>query len=197
MNLGNYIVPIETKNGICVDIGCNLGDFTSKYKNYFNQIYFVEAQTELFNNLIERFKDDKNIIGKHNAVWSESGLKVDLVSHPNNDHGSVAVNGDFINNDWTEKIVNNVITLSLEDLLNSIPHKMIDYLKIDCETSEYPFLYGKNISMFKYIGIEIHFQLGEIKYNNLLDWIKKTHILIHGDDFYNSKYNKELLFKLI
>ena len=74
---------------------------------------------------------------------------------------------------------------------------MIDYLKIDCETSEYPFLYGKNISMFKYIGIEIHAQLGKIKYNNLLDWIKKTHILIHGDDFYNSKYNKELLFKLI
>ena len=109
MNLGEYIVPIETKNGICVDIGCNLGDFTNTCPMLnqitINQIYFVEAQTELFNNLIERFKDDENIIGKHNAVWSESGLKVDLVSHPNNDHGSVAVNGDFINNDWTEKIV--------------------------------------------------------------------------------------------
>jgi hypothetical protein len=32
-NLGNYIVPDDTKNGIAVDIGCNNGCFLEKYKD--------------------------------------------------------------------------------------------------------------------------------------------------------------------
>jgi FkbM family methyltransferase len=197
INLGNYIVPSDIKNGICIDIGCNLGDFTKKYENFFSKIYYVEAQTDLFLNLKKRFNEKNNVIGFNKAVWSESNIKVDLVLHPNNDHGSVAVNGEFINNDWTKQIVNQIETISLEDFLILISEKFIDYLKIDCETSEYPFLFGKDLSMFKYIGIEIHPQMGELKYNGLLNWIKETHILINGDDLFDEKHNKELLFKII
>ena len=196
MNLGYYIVPNEIKNGICLDIGCNLGDFTDKYKFFFNKIYYIEAQTKLFLNLKKRFISNNNIIGFNNAVWSESNIKVNLVSHFSNDHGSVGVNGEHLNNDWTNDIINEIDTISLEDFLLLIPEKTIDYLKIDCETSEYPFLFGKNLNMFKYIGIEIHPQMGSIKYNDLLNWIKKTHILINGDDSFNKNHNKELLFKL-
>lgn len=196
MNLGNYIVPAETINGVCIDIGCNLGDFTHKYKHHFNKIYFIEPQINLFNDLINRFKDDNHIKGFNNAVWSVSDLEVELLEHPNNDSGSVAVNGEHINNDWTKNVINVVKTISLDDLLTKINENEIDYLKIDCETSEYPFLIGKDISIFKYIGIEIHSQMGESKYNELLGFIKKTHILINGDDSFIKNYNKELLFKL-
>jgi FkbM family methyltransferase len=196
INLGNYIVPDEVKNGICIDVGCNLGDFTKKYDGFFNKIYFIEAQTELFLKLKKRFKENNNIVGFNKAVWSESNVKVNLVSHPNNDHGSVAVNGDYLNDDWTNQIVNEIDTISLEDFLILISEKNIDYLKIDCETSEYPFLFGKDLSMFKYIGIEIHPQMGELKYYGLLDWIKQTHVLIYGDDSFNKNHNKELLFKI-
>jgi FkbM family methyltransferase len=195
-NLGDYVVPSEIKNGICVDVGCNLGDFTKKYENFFNKIYYIEAQTKLFLNLKKKFKEKNNIIGFNKAVWSESNLIVNLVSHPNNDHGSVAVNGGHLNDDWTNQIVNQIETISLEDFLLLISEKKIDYLKIDCETSEYPFLFGKDLSMFKYIGIEIHPQMGVIKYNELLEWIKQTHELIHGDDSFNVNSNKELLFQL-
>jgi FkbM family methyltransferase len=195
-NLGRYIVPYNVKNGICIDIGCNLGDFTKKYENFFNKIYFIEAQTKLFLNLEKRFNENNNIKGFNKAVWSESNLMVDLVSHPNNDHGSVAVNGGHLNNDWTNRIVNQIETISLEDFLLLISEKFIDYLKIDCETSEYPFLFGKDLSMIKYIGIEIHPQMGMLKYNQLLEWIKQTHMLISGDDSFNKNFNKELLFKL-
>jgi FkbM family methyltransferase len=195
-NLGRYIVPYNVKNGICIDIGCNLGDFTKKYENFFNKIYFIEAQTKLFLNLEKRFNENNNIKGFNKAVWSESNLMVDLVSHPNNDHGSVAVNGGHLNNDWTNRIVNQIETISLEDFLLLISEKFIDYLKIDCETSEYPFLFGKDLSMIKYIGIEIHPQMGMLKYNQLLEWIKQTHMLIDGDDSFNKNFNKELLFKL-
>lgn len=195
-NLGRYLVPYKIKNGICIDVGCNLGDFTKKYENFFKKIYFIEAQTELFLNLQKRFGQSRNIKGFNKAVWSESNLMVDLVFHPNNDHGSVAVNGGHLNDDWTNKVVNQIDTISLEDFLLLIPEKFIDYLKIDCETSEYPFLFGKDLSMIKYIGIEIHPQMGSSKYNGLLEWIKQTHILINGDDSFNKNFNKELLFKL-
>lgn len=196
INLGRYVVPPKIQNGICIDVGCNLGDFTKKYENFFRKIYFIEPQFELFQNLEKRFFSNKNIQGFNRAVWSESNLTVNLVSHPNNDSGSVAVNGDHINNDWTDQIVNEVLTISLEDFLSLIPENFINYLKIDCETSEYPFLFGKDLSMIEYIGIEIHPQMGILKYNKLLEWIKKTHRLIHGDDSFNNKLNKELLFKL-
>lgn len=196
INLGNYIIPDDIKNGVCVDIGCNLGDFTKKYENFFSKIYYVEAQTDLFLNLEKRFNQSNNVVGFNRAVWSESNIKVDLVSHPNNDHGSVAVNGEHINNDWTNRVVNKIESISLEDFLILISEELIDYLKIDCETSEYPFLFEKDLSMFKYIGIEIHSQMGESKYNSLLDWIKQTHLLIGGDDLFDKKHNKELLFKI-
>lgn len=196
INLGRYLVPYEVKNGICIDVGCNLGDFTKKYENFFKKIYFIEAQTELFLNLEKRFGQSGNVKGFNKAVWSESNLMVNLVSHPNKDHGSVAVNGGHLNSDWTNQIVNQIDTISLEDFLLFIPEKFIDYLKIDCETSEYPFLFAKDLSMIKYIGIEIHPQMGESKYNGLLEWIKQTHMLINGDDSFNKKFNKELLFKL-
>lgn len=195
MNLGYYIVPEETKNGVCLDVGCNLGDFTNKYKNHFSKIYFVEPQIQLFDALQTRFLNDSNITGFNKAVWSESDEKVELLYHPNNDHGSVAVKGDFINNDWTDKVVNVVETISLEDLLNTIGEVEIDYLKIDCETSEYPFLINKNLNMFKFIGMEIHTQLGLDKYNELLNWIGQTHTLVNGDATYSPTHNKEILFK--
>jgi len=37
-NLGNYIIPEETKNGICIDIGSNVGSFLKKYVNFFKTI---------------------------------------------------------------------------------------------------------------------------------------------------------------
>lgn len=196
MNLGQYIVPDEVKNGICLDIGSNYGDFTDKYKDFFSKIYFVEAQTTLFNNIKIRFKDFNNIIGFNNAVWNESNVSLDMIWHDNHDPGSVGVKGPYVNNHWIDEFVNSVTSISLEDLLKEINHDKIDYLKLDCETSEYPFLYGKDLTPFKYIGAELHFQLGEQKYNELLSFITKTHDLISGDMSYVLGSNKEVLFKL-
>jgi len=195
MNLGNYSVPSETFNGVCVDVGANLGDFTNKYLNHFSKIFYVEPQTNLFNNIKERFKEHSHVIGFNNAVWYESDINLDLVFHANLDFGSVGVKGDFVNDHWTDNMVNTVKSLSIEDLFKKINCGVIDYLKIDCETSEFPFLYNKDISKIRYIGAELHFQLGEKRYNDLLDWIKRTHILIHGDDSYTNN-NKEVLYKL-
>ena len=196
VNLGLYIVPEEIKNGVCIDIGCNLGDFTNKYKNHFKKIVYFEPQKILFDNLQNRFNSDEHISGYNLAVWSESDIELELISHKNNDHGSVAIKSDNINSDWTDNIINKVKTISLENILKLVNCKEIDYLKVDCETSEYPLLLNKDISMFKYIGVELHHQMGVTKFNELLDWIDKTHTLVYGDTTFTIDKNNEVLFKL-
>ena len=196
LNLGNYHVPDETKNGICVDIGSNLGDFTAKYLNHFDKIIFVEPQISLFENIENRFKNYEHVIGLNRAVWESSNVDLELVWHDNLDFGSVGVKGDFINDHWTNNVVNKIKSISFEDIFKNFDLNIIDYMKLDCETSEYPFLYGKDLTKIKYIGIELHFQLGEQRYNELLSWISKTHNLINGDESYILGKNKEVLYKL-
>jgi FkbM family methyltransferase len=196
INLGNYIVPVETVNGICIDIGANLGDFTNKYTNHFKEIYYFEAQTKLYNELQERFKEKPNLLGYNKAVWSTSNEILKLVSHKNNDMGSTGVKSELLNDGWSDEIVNEIESISLIDLLKTIPHDIIDYLKIDCETSEYPFFINNDLSMFKYIGIELHCHLGLERYTELLNWINKTHVLTQGDTAFNPILNKEVLYKL-
>ena len=195
-NLGNYQVPNETKNGFCVDIGSNLGDFTNKYLSHFNKIIFIEPQISLFENIQNRFKEYGHVIGLNRAVWVTSNIDLELVWHDNLDFGSVGVKGEYINDHWTENVVNKVKSISFEDLFKELDCDVVDYMKLDCETSEYPFLFGKDLSKIKYIGIELHFQLGEQKYNELLNWVNNTHDLIYGDASYTLGTNKEVLYKL-
>jgi hypothetical protein len=119
-----------------------------------------------------------------------------MVSHSNTDLGSVGVKSNLINKDWTNNIVNKVKSISLEEIYGIVNNQIIDYMKIDCETSEYSFLLNKDLSKLKYIGIELHHHIGFNKYDELLNWIKKTHDLIIGDDSFKFESNKEVLFKL-
>jgi FkbM family methyltransferase len=196
MNLGNYNVPDETTNGVCIDVGANFGDFTNRYVNHFSKIYFIEPQVELFEQNKDRFKNNNNIEGFNLAVWDVSNIDLEMVYHSNNDFGSVGVKSGEINHDWTNNVVNKVKSINLPDLLKKINHETIDYLKVDCETSEYKFLLNQDLSKIKFIGIELHHHMGVAKYNELLSWIKNTHDLIFGDDTHEVEKNKEVLYKL-
>ena len=194
-NLGNYSVPDEVMNGICVDVGANFGDFTNQYKHLFSKVFFIEPQISLFDKLKNRFSDDEKIVGINAAVWSESDIELTLVSHFNNDFGSVGVSGAPLNSDWTNKSVNTVKSISLDDIFIRYQIDKIDYLKVDCETSEYNFLLNKDLSKIKFIGIELHHQMGVDKYNELLSWIYNTHVVISGNEKFENGHNKEVLFK--
>jgi FkbM family methyltransferase len=196
MNLGNYSVPDETINGVCIDVGCNFGDFTNTHANHFSKIYFIEPQIQLFEQIKNRFENNNKIEGFNLAAWNVSNVDLEMVYHSNNDFGSVGVKTGEINHDWTNNVVNKVKSINLPDLLKKINHENIDYLKLDCETSEYKFLLKQDLSKIKYIGIELHHHMGIEKYNELLSWIKNTHDLIVGNDTYEVENNKEVLYKL-
>jgi FkbM family methyltransferase len=196
INLGNYFVPQEVLNGICFDIGSNFGDFTNKYLNKFSKIYFIEPQINLFNKILNRFAKYSHVKGLNKAVWSESDILLDMVSHINTDYGSVGVKSEFLNKDWTNDIVNKVESICIDGIYKINNYKNIDYMKLDCETSEYSFLYNKDLSKIKYIGMELHWQLGIERYEQLINYIKRSHSLIYGDDSFRIESNKEVLYKI-
>jgi FkbM family methyltransferase len=176
LNLGKYIVPPDCRNGICLDIGANVGNFYSKYNLFFYMIHYYEPVDENWN--ICNNKKYKNIFGFNEAVGSNNDKLIKLVCHKNNESGSCRVENDHP--DWTNEVVGKVKTCSLEKALDRIftqsGKSILDYMKIDCECSEYDFLMNKNLSCIRYIGMELHNQLGENKTKELYDFISETHV---------------------
>jgi phosphosulfolactate synthase (CoM biosynthesis protein A) len=58
--------------------------------------------------------------------------------------------------EWTTHIVDSSCkTISLEDIVER-SGDYVDYMKIDCENSEYHLLMNKDLSKIKYMSIELH-----------------------------------------
>lgn len=189
-NLGNYKVPGFTRNGICVDVGANVGSFIKKYHEFFKIIYYYEPQIACYE--ICKKLDYKNIIGFNEAVYNTCGKILPIVSHSNHESGSCALLTDSLNSDWeVDTLINNVKTVDLATVVERAGGK-IDYMKIDCETSEYYLLINNDIEMIKCIGIELHWQMGESKYCDLVKHISQTHNII-GDYTFQVNHNKEVL----
>jgi len=182
---GNYYVPPCVKDGVCIDIGGNTGEFSLKNLDFFSKIHIYEPQSECYEIIQEKFSGISKITVFKEAVSGVSGKFVNLVSHRNLDSGSVCVDDkDVITvKEWTNRIVDeNCTTVSLEDIIERVGGS-VDYMKIDCETSEYNLLYGKDLSSIKYIGIELHWQMGEENFNKLIEHILK---------YFNNKTNCSL-----
>lgn len=194
-NLGNYIVPSDSFGGTCIDIGCNVGSFIKKYVHHFKKIYYYEPITQCYNICKDFSQNYDHIYGHNLAAWSESNKIMNIISHFNKDSGSSAVDSFILNDEWkSSDVIQSIQTISLEDIVKSTGSQEITYLKCDCENSEYFIFMDKDISNIKYIGIEIHWQMGLSKQNDLLNHITKTHDLISGSKEY-TLYNREILFK--
>jgi FkbM family methyltransferase len=86
----------------------------------------------------------------------------------------------------------NVEMIGINDLIDSL-NENIDFMKIDCETSEYELLLNKDLSNVKYIAIELHNQLGIEKYIELHNFLSKTHNCNEKCNFIEMQ-NQEFLF---
>jgi FkbM family methyltransferase len=193
-NLGSYDIPSDCSRNYCVDIGANIGDFTVSQAGNFSTVHFYEPFAPCFDRVKSRAKELKNVVGFKQAVYSEDGQKLPLIAHLNHDAGSTALKTDVINEDWVDEL-DLVETVALPTILQRIGGH-INYLKVDCETSEYHLLNKQQLHNIDYIGIELHWQIGEQRYNELLNWIAQTHNCI-GDCSWSSGINKAVLFKNI
>ena len=193
-NLGNYIVPNDTKNGVCLEIGGNVGSFTEKYKNHFSKIHYYEPLIECYE-LIQSKIDLPHVTGFNLAGYKTSNEELDMVLHANKDSGSTGLKTDSLNEDWSDKLYQKVTTISLEDMIYQLGVNEIDYCKSDCETGEYYLFLGKDLSKIKYIGLECHHQMGKTKWDELINYLTETHDLISNNKTHQKGKNKDLFFK--
>jgi len=194
-NYGNYEIPIDVHGGICVDVGCNNGSFLLNNKKIFKAIHAYEPNLDLYALLVNEYKHDEHISIFNKAIGKNDGDILSLVKYTfNNDDGSYGIYDESRSNYWNEdNKVCHVESISLETILKNIGGK-INYLKMDCECSEYNGLMNKNLEFIDYIGIELHGQLGLEKYNNLYNFILNTHTTNDVVNW-NDNHNQEILFK--
>lgn len=190
-NLGSYDIPADCKKDSCVDIGANIGDFTVSQASAFKLLHFYEPFEPCFTKIKSRTEEFSNIVGFMEAVYSEDGKELPLIAHLNHGAGSIALKTDAINEHWEDEL-DLVKTVSLPTIIQRAGGS-INYLKVDCETSEYYLLIDQDLTYIDYIGIELHWQMGEEKYNKLINHLQKTHTT-SGDASWSFDTNKEVLF---
>jgi FkbM family methyltransferase len=197
VHLGNYIVPESARNGVAVDIGGNTGQFSLKYKDFFSKIDIYEPQKECYEIITNNIKGVSNIKLYSEAVFHTSNKFVNLISHRSLDSGSVALQDDIITvKEWTNNLVDSQCkTISLEDILERAGGR-VDYMKIDCETSEYHLLFNKDLSNIRYMGIELHWQMGKENFDRLVKHILQYFNKVSNESLeYPVGNNIELLFR--
>ena len=170
------------KMDTCVDIGCNVGAFSylasSKFKKVvsFEPGYYTSiiARTRL--NQKERIK---NVFVHNLAVGKNTG---DIVKLGCDVHGGERNSGN--SSVVYESSIDEyelVTTVSLEKVFELCETDFIDYLKVDCEGSEYDILLGKDLSNIGIIVGEVHRHPNkefEVARKELLDYLSKNFSIV-------------------
>jgi FkbM family methyltransferase len=152
---------------VLVDIGANAGIYTQ----YFNEvtkgnskIYSVELHPTTYNNLVNRFSGNKNIIVKNYAV-SDTNEMVDFYL------GRDSFTNNIIGHDMNFKenqVGGKVQGITVDELLKD--EKDIKLIKIDVEGAENLVLKGmeETIEKVDYIFVECHLNEGWEEIRDLL-----------------------------
>lgn len=143
---------IFSDNPVIIDIGANVGIvsfyFAKKYPN--SKIFSYEAHPINYENLIRGIDKNKieNVHAFNLAVFSESNLNLGVYLHSNNTSASSVFR--FLPTDSFAQVK----TISLKDIIINNNIKHIDFLKIDCEGSEFDILYNTDIFLDENIIID-------------------------------------------
>jgi len=189
-----YQIPEECNGGLCVDAGCNVGDFEMNHKDRFDKYVCFDVFDENINEAKKNTKDlGIDIEFNKLAVWSESGKFINVFAYEPHDTKNLQHFGNSGNvgcveftthegGGWKEEnIIDSVETISIESIIKKYGN--INLLKVDVEGSEYEFLLGKDLSKVNYIVTELHFEIE--KQQILIDWILNTHIKV--DNYFKLK----------
>jgi len=189
MREASYTIPDECRGGVCVDAGCNIGDFEMNYNNRFDKYVCFDVFQE---NIDECIKNTEKLgveieINKL-AVWSECNKFINVLAYEPHTNKNLQHFGNSGNigcveytgangEGWkTENTIDLVQTISIDSIIET--HGTINLLKVDVEGSEYEFLLGKDLSKINYIVAEFHFE--QEKQTELINWISKTHSVCNG-----------------
>jgi FkbM family methyltransferase len=189
MREASYSVPDECRGGLCVDAGCNIGDFEMNHKNRFDKYVCFDVFQENITEALDNTKDLGIDVEMHKlAVWSESNKFINVMAYEPWDSKNLQHFGNSGNigciefvgaqgEGWKpENVIDLIETISIESIIEK--YGTINLLKVDVEGSEYEFLLNKDLSKINYIVGEFHFE--QEKQKELVDWISKTHDVCTG-----------------
>ena len=187
-----YIIPARyntlLKGGVAVDIGANVGAFALLNHMKFDRIICIEPAQETVDKLLVNLKNSNitNVEVHRLGVSDVSDKILRLCSYTCN-HYSGNATTMHIDDRWNYDEYEEVMSISLEDIFKRFDLEKIDYLKVDCESSELPFLMNKDLSKIDYLGIE-HHQTDKLEMQELMRYLLKFFVLIeHNDSEYNYK----------
>lgn len=176
--LRSYPLPVAVYDGaklpIAVDIGANVGGFCIPNSHLFDVIYAFEPYKPNLHLITAALKhlNIKNVKVFSQAVHSKSGETLRLRT-PN-----FTCSGDItcLTKEGFKEVGETCDTISLDSIMKILKIEKIDYLKMDCEGSEYDILENfDNLDKVDVLGLEIHGASILKRKVDLLKQIEKTH----------------------
>lgn len=159
---------------VAVDIGANVGGFCIYARNNFQKIYAFEPEAmnyAVLQSVKEHYQLD-NVEIFNTAVYGKSNTELSLRSYSNN-HSKEVTCAQFEHKDFLA-IDQKCETISLADMMEALDLDRINYLKIDCEGSEYEILENfEDYHKISLIALEIHGFYGKKRKLDLLKRLSK------------------------
>ena len=158
---------IKKKNPIIFDVGAHEGESIDRFKNLFQNpiIHSFEPQSKIFEKLMNKKKNDKDLVLNNFALGSKEGNQEIFVN-------SNTAASSYLNIDNKDKFFKSLKTIQKEqtridtfdNYFNKIKVNYIDLVKIDVQGLEEEVLKGAHKSLNKVLLIEI-----EIVFVNLYE----------------------------
>jgi len=171
--------PLPKRGRVAFDIGANVGGFCIHAHKNFDKIYAFEPMVKNYNvlcDIIEKLRIN-NVEAFNTAVYSEDNKSLPLRIYAGN-HTKDITCADF-EDDNTRGIGQQCETISLKSAMDSLGLSKLDYLKLDCEGSEYSILENfYDYDRVSWICMEIHGFYGLERKNNLLEMLQKHYYLV-------------------
>jgi FkbM family methyltransferase len=123
------LVGVIKNNGVLVDVGANVGDYTHFFLKNINddgKVYAIELSSETCNILNTKFRDNKNVIILNNAVSDNN----DVINYYG-DRDNICMN-NIIGYDMylkENKVLGQVKAITLDELLKD--EELINLIKIE------------------------------------------------------------------
>tara|TARA_Y100000310_G_scaffold331689_1_gene405721 strand:+ start:988 stop:1662 length:675 start_codon:yes stop_codon:yes gene_type:complete len=186
----SYKLPPDCKGGVVIDCGSNIGAFPFVFSCRFDKYVCYEANPKNIKlmekalntymvNLLPSYYNLKDYCSIENkACYKKGGMTMPIYDHISKRSGDSSI---YLSHSHLKKNkIADVPTVSLKDIRKKyfcesckIP---IQLLKCDIEGAEYDFVFNQDISIFKFICMEIHSK--DIKFHKMLDFLSCTHNII-------------------
>ena len=183
-----YPIPVECQGGVVIDCGSNVGDFELRHGHRFEKYVcfdILDENIRLLHDNLEglnlNYKVEKRACSDKPdetvPVYAHQNPKGELNYFGNSGNAGTVLSVNSDNSGWLkDNKIDEAPSITIEEITKK--HSSIKLLKCDIEGGEYSFLLNKDLSIFEYIAIEIHFE--EEQRKSLVDFICKTHDLIHN-----------------